>query len=90
MEVSVKIFSAFTQQKTQGNPAGIVFDADHLTAEEMIFITQQMGFSECVFVQKSSKADFRLRFFSAKQEVDLCGHATIACFSAIIQAASPR
>lgn len=86
MEVSVKIFSAFTQQKNQGNPAGIVFEADHLTPEEMIFITQRAGFSECVFVQKSSKADFKLRFFSAKQEVDLCGHATIACFAALTKA----
>lgn len=90
MEVSVKIFSAFAQQKNQGNPAGIVFDADHLAPKEMIYITQQMGFSECVFVQKSSAADFRLRFFSANQEVDLCGHATIACFSAITQAAGRK
>jgi len=33
------------------------------------------------FVQKSDKADFKVRFFTPNQEVDLCGHATMATFS---------
>jgi PhzF family phenazine biosynthesis protein len=81
MKIKLNIVKAFTQNKEQGNPAGIVFDADYLLSEHMIAITAQTGFSECAFIQKSEKADFKVRFFSAKQEVDLCGHVTIAFFS---------
>lgn len=47
---------------------------------EMGKIAAILGFSETAFVMQSEKADFRVRFFTPKEEVDLCGHATIAAF----------
>lgn len=84
MKIKLNVVNAFTQNKEEGNPAGIVLDADHLSVEQMIAITAQTGFSECAFIQKSKEADFKVRFFSSKQEVDLCGHATIAFFSLML------
>ncbi len=80
MEIKVHIVKAFTQNPEQGNPAGIVLNSDQLNPEQMMAITAKTGFSECAFIQRSEKADYKLRFFSARQEVDLCGHATIASF----------
>jgi len=46
----------------------------------MLNISRKVGFSETAFVSKSDKANFKVRFFSPTQEVDLCGHATIATY----------
>ncbi len=42
-----------------------------------------IGFSETAFVMKSDLADFKVRSFTPNEEVDLCGHATIATFYAL-------
>jgi PhzF family phenazine biosynthesis protein len=79
-KVHAFLVKAFTTDKNQGNPAGVILNADNLTDEQMINISAQLGFSESAFVQKSDKADFKVRFFTSTQEVPLCGHATIATF----------
>jgi PhzF family phenazine biosynthesis protein len=43
-------------------------------------IAKIIGYSETAFVSKSEGADFKVRFFTPQEEVDLCGHATIATF----------
>ena len=86
MVKKINLIKAFTQDKNQGNPAGVVLDADDLSDQQMQLIAAKYNFSECVFIQKSKKADFRTRFFSPQQEVDFCGHATVAGFYAIIKA----
>ncbi len=85
MQVKVKLVNAFTENPKGGNPAGVVLEADNLTDEQMIEISSKLGFSESAFVQKSENADFKVRFFSPTQEVDLCGHATIATFHSLIE-----
>jgi len=72
--------NAFAKTKNGGNPAGVVLDADSLSEVEMQNVAKKVGFSETAFVQKSKKADFKVKFFTPKGEVDLCGHATIATF----------
>jgi PhzF family phenazine biosynthesis protein len=47
----------------------------------MLSVAQQVKLSETAFVSKSDTADQRVRFFSPTDEVDLCGHATIAAWS---------
>ena len=47
-------------------------------------IAAKLGFSESAFIQKSSIAAYRLRFFSSRQEVDFCGHATVAAFHSLV------
>ncbi len=83
MGIEVKLVKAFTKDKNQGNPAGVILKADNLTDKKMIQVTNELGFSESVFIQRSDKADYKFRFFSPKQEVGLCGHATIAGFHVV-------
>ncbi len=83
--VRIQQIDAFTQQPFQGNPAGVVIDADTLTDREMQLIAREMNASETAFVMNSDEdlADLRLRWFTPDQEVALCGHATIAAFHAL-------
>jgi len=80
MKVKAKIVNAFTDSFEGGNPAGVVLNSPDLTDKQMSDITKKLKVSETAFVFPSSKADFKIRFFSPNIEVDLCGHATIATF----------
>jgi trans-2,3-dihydro-3-hydroxyanthranilate isomerase len=72
------LVDAFTTEPTAGNAAGVVPDADGLTAEQMQAIARELAVSETAFLQSSGSADRRVRYFTPTQEVDLCGHATVA------------
>ncbi|MFB5763629.1 PhzF family phenazine biosynthesis protein [Paenibacillus medicaginis] len=80
MNVQVYTLNAFAKGEQGGNPAGIVLNADSMSTEEMQQVARIVGFSETAFVEKSQYADFKVRYFTPNDEVDLCGHATIATF----------
>jgi PhzF family phenazine biosynthesis protein len=71
---------AFTTLKFQGNPAGVVPNADGLTDAEMQAIARELNNSETAFILSADAADHdvRVRFFTPTIEVPSCGHATIA------------
>ncbi len=81
MKAAVQVLSAFTRDGAGGNPAGVVLDAEGLSEAAMQDLARRVGLPETAFVAPSSRADFRLRFFTPSDEVDLCGHATVAAFS---------
>lgn len=72
------LVDAFTDEPTDGNPAGVLPDGDSLDADQMGAIANELGASETAFVRESEVADRQLRYFTPETEVDLCGHATIA------------
>ena len=78
MNIKALHYDAFTDQPGMGNPAGIVLDAGALSEEQMLAAAAAVGFNETAFVLPSDVADVRLRFFTPGQEMDLCGHATVA------------
>lgn len=80
MKVKVFTLNSFAKTPSGGNPAGVVLTADDLLEKQMMQISEKIGFSETAFVQKSDKADFKIRFFTPTDEVDICGHATIATY----------
>ncbi len=78
MKTTAYHVNAFTADSRAGNPAGVVLDADRLSEPEMLAIAKQVGFSETASISESEVATKKLRFFTPTEEVDLCGHATIA------------
>ena len=68
---------AFTNKPFGGNAAAVVL-TDELIPEEMQLIANEMNLSETAFLSSSKVANYRLRWFTPKIEVELCGHATIA------------
>lgn len=77
-DVRVYHYNAFSTDKDKGNPAGVVFDGEKLSDQQMIEVAKQVGFNETAFVLESNVADLRLRYFTPGHEINLCGHATVA------------
>ena len=72
------LVDAFTSEPLTGNAAGLVPEADGLTDEQMQAIAGELNASETAFLLSGGDADRRIRYFTPTQEVDLCGHATVA------------
>lgn len=77
--------SAFTKNGEGGNPAGIVLKTEGLTEPQMQMIAQKVGYSETAFVFPSNLANYQIRYFTPNEEVSICGHATVATFSLLLQ-----
>ena len=84
-KIIVKQVDAFTDTPLLGNPAGVVIDANGMNEELMQAIAREVNVSETAFVLDSDVADFKVRFFTPSGEVDLCGHATIGTFFALVE-----
>src|SRR6185437_12302734 len=80
VNVDVLRYSAFTDTRAGGNPAGIVLDATGLDASTMQAIAAEVGYSETAFLTAAGDdgRSFDVRYFAPSIEVPFCGHATIA------------
>ena len=67
----------FTDSAFRGNSAGVFLSKDSIAEEKMQQIAMEMNLSETAFVTPQNE-EFRIRYFTPKTEVDLCGHATLA------------
>jgi PhzF family phenazine biosynthesis protein len=69
----------FTDVAFRGNPLAVVFDADDLTDAEMAQIANWTNLSETTFLLKptDTRADYRLRIFTASTELPFAGHPTL-------------
>jgi PhzF family phenazine biosynthesis protein len=77
--VEVLRYTAFTDDRAAGNPAGVVLDAAGASDEEMLAVAAELGYSESAFITRAGgDREYELRYFSPKAEVAFCGHATIA------------
>lgn len=81
------IIDAFTEHLFGGNPAGVVLldDAPFPAEETMMKTAAELRYSETAFVRRTGPGGFHTRYFTPTNEVDLCGHATIASFFALAQ-----
>lgn len=68
---------AFANRPFTGNPAAVCLLSEPQAAEWMQLVAREMNLSETAFVVPG-KHVFGLRWFTPSQEVDLCGHATLA------------
>lgn len=72
------VVDAFTDEVFHGNQAAICIMEQWLSDELMMNITRENNFSETAFAVKEGEK-FHLRWFTPGGEIDLCGHATLAC-----------
>lgn len=81
------IADAFTDTVFGGNPAGIVIlpeDTDFPADELCVKTAAELRYSETAFIKILGSNEFQIRYFTPAAEVDLCGHATIASFYALM------
>ena len=77
MKLNIYQIDAFANKTLEGNPAAIIPLEEWLSDELMQAIAAENNLSETAyFVQTSS--GFDIRWFTPVQEVNLCGHATLA------------
>ena len=81
------IVDAFTETLFGGNPAGVVIipDGEDFPPEEtMLKTAAELRYSETAFIKRLGEKEFNIRYFTPAAEVDLCGHATIGSFKALL------
>lgn len=77
MEIIIYQVDAFTDRPFKGNPAAVCLLDQPREAEWMQAVAAEMNLSETAFLTPEN-AGYRLRWFTPKKEVKLCGHATLA------------
>ncbi len=85
-------YTAFTRERSGGNPAGVVIADQHPSDAEMQRIAAEIGASETAFLHALGAAapgEYRVRYFSPQLEVPFCGHATIASAVALAERGAP-
>jgi PhzF family phenazine biosynthesis protein len=77
MEIPVYIVDAFAEKFFTGNPAAVCPLDEWLDDKLMQNIAAENNLAETAFIVKEAEG-FRIRWFTPVDEVDLCGHATLA------------
>ena len=88
MVMLFKIVDAFAERLFGGNAAGVViikegesFPTNYL----MLKVAAELRYSETAFVKLLGDNRFKIRYFTPVAEVELCGHATIGAFHALLE-----
>ncbi|CAF1393610.1 unnamed protein product, partial [Didymodactylos carnosus] len=90
MIIPIYQVGAFTDRLFGGNPAAVCALDKWLSDSLMQKIAAENNLSETAFfVPNFSNDKYELRWFTPKQEVDLCGHATLATAHIIFSEMSP-
>lgn len=71
------VVDAFAEGPFTGNPAGVCLLSEPAPDPWMRALAREVNHSETAFLLPQSDG-WRLRWFTPKAEVDLCGHATLA------------
>ncbi len=84
--MTLKLFQvdAFTQEPFKGNPAAVCLLAQSQPNSWMLALAAEMNLSETAFLLREGE-NWRLRWFTPKTEVSLCGHATLASVKVLFE-----
>jgi len=77
MKIRLFQVDSFTTEMFKGNPAGVCVLDEDIPDDMKQNIASEMNCSETSFVKKINN-EYRVRYFTPTQEVQLCGHATLA------------
>ena len=86
-QLAFRQVDVFTRVPFKGNPVAVVFDADRLETQQMQAIANWTNLSETTFIcaPRDSAADYRLRIFTPRRELDFAGHPTIGSAHAVLK-----
>ena len=83
------IIDAFSDKVFSGNPAAVCILDKRISEELMLNIAKENNLSETAFIVKENN-NYKLRWFTPKAEIDLCGHATLASGFVILNYYEPN
>ncbi|HVH05025.1 MAG TPA: PhzF family phenazine biosynthesis protein [Myxococcota bacterium] len=87
--VEIHTIDAFTSEPFAGNPAGVCVLEDARSDRWLQAVAAEMNLSETAFLWPDG-AGYRLRWFTPKVEVPLCGHATLASAHLLLETRRAR
>ena len=81
MKLTLYQIDAFTDTIFGGNPAAVIPLEKWISEGLMQQVAMENNLSETVFFVPSETAgsDYDIRWFTPEVEINLCGHATLAC-----------
>jgi len=79
---------AFATRRFEGNPAAVVSMKTFPDDATMLAVAAENNLSETAFLVRDG-ADYRLRWFTPRVEVPLCGHATLASAAVVMERLEP-
>lgn len=82
------VVDAFADRVFEGNPAAVCVMEQWPEDKRMFQIAGENNLPETAFAVKEGE-DYRLRWFAPGEEVDLCGHATLAAAYVIFESVEP-
>lgn len=84
MEIKIYQIDAFANNTFEGNPAAVCPLNEWLSDELLQNIAEENNLSETAFFVAEGNG-YSLRWFTPEDEVDLCGHATLAAAHVLFQ-----
>lgn len=78
MSLPIAIIDAFTSAPFKGNPAAVCLMEQQPEENWMQQVAEEMNLSETAFLLPREDGSYSLRWFTPTNEVELCGHATLA------------
>jgi len=88
MKLPLYQIDAFTSQVFAGNPAAVCFLEEWLEDGKLQAIAAENNLSETAFLVRFGN-EYKIRWFTPTQEVDLCGHATLASAFVVFHCLDP-
>ena len=78
MKLKIYQIDAFTDKVFTGNYAAVILLDKWLSPELMQSIATENNLSETAFIKNTINNSYEIRWFSPLNEIDFCGHATLA------------
>lgn len=89
----IDLIDVFGSSSLTGNPLAVVHGGEGLSDEQMLRLTQWLGFSETTFLlpPEAEGADYKVRIFYPAGELPFAGHPTLGtCHAWLAEGGSPR
>ena len=84
-EYPVAFYRAFSETVFGGSMAGIIAEAQNLTAGKMLRIAQEIGAPATGFITAIDEQGVDVRFFSTLTEYPMCGHGTMGLMTWLVE-----
>src|SRR5580704_14331434 len=88
MRMPIFKLDAFTTRRFAGNPAAVMLLETFLPDSILQAIAAENNLAETAFLVADG-TDYRLRWFTPRVEVPLCGHATLASAAVVMERLEP-
>ena len=89
MRVPLYQVDAFTTRRFAGNPAAVMLLAEYPDAPVLQAIAAENNLAETAFLVPDA-GQYRIRWFTPRVEVPLCGHATLASAAVVMERLEPH